>query len=207
MFGIPLHLLSVWYKIQSRPSTWAGWEGSSRKGLPVDGVENSSRRGATTELNLTCTMLEYDVWASISYLFFDMFWNASYASEIFPYAIDTFWSISFTIDMFRTVSYAIDIQNAPYVFVMPWNYHMSSICSLCQWYAPITFPRLYEQNVLRTIWHCNSAFKQNMLLFHLVSLLCILIPHLFENCPLCYGYVSHLLSFICSPRCYINFSG
>ena len=87
------------------------------------------------------------------------------------------------------------------------NYHMSSICSLCQWYAPITFPRLYEQNVLRTIWHCNSAFKQNMLLFHLVSLLCILIPYLFETCPLYYGYVSHLLSFICSPRCYINFSG
>ena len=27
----------------------------------VDGVENSLRRGATTELNLTCTMLGFDL--------------------------------------------------------------------------------------------------------------------------------------------------
>ena len=38
-----------------------GERAAVEKGYPWMESENTSRLGATTELNLTCTMLEYDV--------------------------------------------------------------------------------------------------------------------------------------------------
>ena len=145
MFGIPLHHLSVWYEIQSQPSTWVGWEGSSRKGLPVDGVENSSRRGATIELNLTCTMLGYDIWASVSYfvlicskifpmplIYFKMLHIPLICSEMFHLSLiwsGTFYTLlvcsNYSVlhlqwtDMFRNVLSAIDmLRNISYAIDM-----------------------------------------------------------------------------------------
>ena len=80
LFVNPLYILCIWYNIYSFGYVflyvlWIEWYDCNVK---------------------------YDIWTSISYLFFDMLQNASYV-------VDIFWNISHAIDMFQNASYASEM--------------------------------------------------------------------------------------------------
>ena len=78
------------------------------------------------------------VWASVSYLFFDMFWNASYASEIF---IHHWYTLKCFIYHWYALKYSIYCWYALEHFIL-------------YWYAPITLYSIcYEPNMFWMKWH------------------------------------------------------
>ena len=121
---------------------------------------------------------------------FDMLWNASFTDDMLrnvPYAVDMLRNISYAIDKLRYVSFVIVmLQNVSFV---------SDMLQLL--YAPYVMNQICMIERTIVILHlmilCLRIRIFCLVLWNFISLEIVLFR---------YGYVSHLLSSICSPRCW-----
>ena len=117
---IPLHLLYVWYDIQS-----FGYVFLYMLWIRMIWMQRQRRRLSLC-LVFVIDMLRnvpyaIDMLQNISYAI-DKLWNVSFIVDMLrnaPYAIDMLWNISYVIDKLRNVSFVIDmLRNVSFVVDM-----------------------------------------------------------------------------------------
>ena len=200
---VPLHLLYVWYDIHS-----FGYMFLYMLWIRMIWMQRQRRRLSF------CTVFVIDMLWKVSFTV-DMLRNVPYAVDMLrniSYAIDKLRNVSFIIDMLRNVPYAVDmLQNISYAIDKLWNIsfvidmlrNISFVADMLQLlYAPSVMNQLCMIEMTIVILHlmilCLWIRIFCLAFWNFISLEIVLFWH---------GYVSHLLSFLCSPRCCINFSG
>ena len=173
---VPLHLLYVWYDIQS-----FGYAFLYMLWIRLICLQRQRRRLSF------CTIFV-----------FDMLWNASFTDDMLR-------NVPYAVDMLRNISYAIDMLQllcAP--FAMNWYVLKCPIChwyvpiTLCS--------IRYGSNMLWMTWYVWFGIYWDGILENSCILPYIMIPYSFETVPFVLNMLCHLLSrFWLTPLLYKSF--